>query len=77
MPIVVSICSVLCTLITVYYAVTSLAGIVFCKRRERAQKPAQKLVGKRSTERRAVLQGKRDKINCSAPTLHTATSESH
>lgn len=44
MPIVVSICSVLCTLITVYYAVTSLAGIVFCKRRERVQRPAQKRI---------------------------------
>ena len=44
MRIVVSICGVFCTLITIYYAVTSLFGVVFCKRRERAKMPPQKRI---------------------------------
>ena len=44
MPIVVSICGVFCTLITIYYAVTSLGGVLLCKRRERAVRPAQKRI---------------------------------
>ena len=44
MPIVVSICSVICTLITVYFAITSLGGVLFCKRREREKRPPQKRV---------------------------------
>ena len=44
MPIIVSICGVICTLITIYYAVTSLGGILFCKRRERESSPACKRV---------------------------------
>ena len=44
MQIVVSICGVICTLITVYYAITSLAGVLFCKRRERARQAPQKRI---------------------------------
>ena len=44
MPIVVSVCGVICTLITIYFAVTSLAGVLFCKRRERAKMPPQKRI---------------------------------
>ena len=44
MPIVVSICSVICTLITVYFAFTSLGGVLFCKRREREKSAPQKRI---------------------------------
>ena len=44
MQIVVSICGVICTLITVYYAITSLAGVLFCKRPERAKQPPRKRI---------------------------------
>ena len=44
MTIVVSICSVICTLITAYYAVTSLAGVLFCKRCQRPKQPPQKRI---------------------------------
>ena len=44
MQIVVSICGVICTLITIYYAITSLAGVLFCKRRERAKQVPQKRI---------------------------------
>ena len=44
MPIVVSICSVICTLITIYYAVISLAGVLFFKPRQRAKQPPQKRI---------------------------------
>ena len=44
MPIVVSVCGVICTLITVYYAVTSLGGVLFCKRRVRQKRPPQKRI---------------------------------
>lgn len=44
MPIVVTICGVLCTLITIYFAVTSVGGVLFCKRRARLSQPAQKRI---------------------------------
>ena len=44
MQIAVSICGVICTLITIYYAVTSLGGLVFCKRREMAKHAPQKRI---------------------------------
>ena len=40
MPIVVSVCGILCTLFTLYYAVTSLFGALFCKPRQTPQSPA-------------------------------------
>ena len=44
MPIIVSICGVLSTLFTLYYAVTSLAGVLFRKRAPIASQPAQKRI---------------------------------
>ena len=44
MPIIVSICGVLSTLFTLYYAVTSLAGVLFRKRAPIASWPAQKRI---------------------------------
>ena len=44
MPIIVSICGVLSTLFTLYYAITSLAGVLFRKRAPIASQPAQKRI---------------------------------
>lgn len=44
MPIVVSICGVLCTLFTLYFAATCLLGVVLRKRREIPKRPAQKRI---------------------------------
>lgn len=44
MPIIVSICGVLSTLFTLYYAITSLAGVLFRKRAPIASWPAQKRI---------------------------------
>ena len=43
MPIFVSVCGVLCTLFTIYFAFTSLCGLFF-KRREHPRQPAQKRI---------------------------------
>ena len=42
MPIIVSICGVLCTLFTLYYAVTCLGGVLLRRRAPRPAHPAQK-----------------------------------
>ena len=44
MPIVVSICGVLCTLFTIYYAVTSVGGVLLRKARPLPKGPAQKRI---------------------------------
>lgn len=40
MPIIVSVCGVICTLFTLYYAVTCLGGVLFRKRRALPESPA-------------------------------------
>lgn len=42
MPIIVSICGVLCTLFTLYFAITSVGGVLLRKRAPRPAHPAQK-----------------------------------
>ena len=44
MPIVVTICGVLCTLFTLYYAVTSMGGVLFCKPMPLPRREAQKRI---------------------------------
>ena len=44
MPIVVTICGVICTLFTLYYAITSVGGVLFCKPRPIPEQPAQKRI---------------------------------
>ena len=44
MKIFVTLCSVLCTLFTLYYAVTSICGVLFRRRRRIERRPAQKRI---------------------------------
>lgn len=44
MPIIVSICGVICTLYTIYFAVTSLLGVLIRKKRQIPARPAQKRI---------------------------------